>query len=73
MVDNPDYVTCSVHMKRGYHSRKDANRAARTYHPGEHLDAYPCDLGTGLWHIGHLPKTVVRRGVDRAVATGKRS
>lgn len=70
---NPDYVTCSVHQKRGYYSRKAANQAARVYHPGEHMDSYPCELGTGLWHIGHLPKRVVTRGVPRDIATGKRS
>lgn len=65
----PDYVTCTEHGKRGYVSKKDAERAARMYHPGEHLDVYRCSNGTGLWHIGHLPKVVVRRGVDRKQAT----
>lgn len=72
MVANVDFVTCEVHNKRGYYTRKDANRAARAHHPGEHLDAYPCDRGTGLWHIGHLPPVVLKSGVPRAVATKKR-
>ena len=69
---NPDYVTCGVHQKRGYYSRREAERAARMYHQGEHLDAFPCNLGTGLWHIGHLPAVVVARGVDRKQATVRR-
>jgi hypothetical protein len=68
----PDYVTCTTHEKRGYHSKKEAERAARIYHPTEHLDVYACSNGTGLWHIGHLPEVVVRRGVDRKQATVRR-
>lgn len=68
----PDYVTCTTHDKRGYTSKKDAERAARMYHPGDHLDVYECTNGTGLWHFGHLPEVVVRRGVDRKQATVRR-
>lgn len=69
-----EYVYCEVHEKRGYSSKREAKRAAKRWHPGEHLDAYPCDRGTGLWHIGHLPSGVLRRGtVDRrTLATGPR-
>jgi hypothetical protein len=69
----PDYVTCATHDKRGYYSKKEAERAARMYHPGEHLDVFPCSNGTGLWHCGHLPEVVVKRGfVDRQQATVRR-
>lgn len=72
-VNRPDYVTCSTHGKRGYHSKKEAERAARMFHPGHHLSAYACDTGTGLWHLGHLPKQVIRKRIPRGYLTQKRS
>lgn len=64
-MSEPVWVSCLVHGKRGYYSRRDAERAARMYHPGDHLDSYPCDQGTGLFHIGHLPIAVLKGGARR--------
>lgn len=47
--------------KRAYRNRREAKRAARRYHPGDHLSAYPCGQ---LWHYGHL-QNVVRHGQMR--------
>lgn len=47
-------TTCAC-GKTGYRCRRDARRAARVLHPGEHLRAYTCDAalpGFG-WHLGH--------------------
>jgi hypothetical protein len=65
-------VSCVKHRKRGYLSKREAERAIRMYHPGEHLDTFECDLGTGMWHVGHLPDPVIQRGVPRDIATRKR-
>ncbi len=65
------YVFCDEHSKRGYFKKKDAERAIRKWHKGEHLDVYPCTRGTGLWHIGHLPIKVRAGVVARGVITGR--
>lgn len=36
--------------KRCYPTRREARRAARLAHPGEHMRAYRCG---GYWHLGH--------------------
>lgn len=69
-VNNPSYFTCSRHGKKGYFSKREANRAARMYHPTEHMNAYQCSADPTLWHLGHLPKSVTKRGVPRDVACG---
>lgn len=44
--------------KWAYLCRRDARRAARALHPGEHLRAYPCRTqdaagAAARWHLGH--------------------
>lgn len=41
---------CPTCGKRRYPTRRDARRAARLAHPGEHMRAYPCG---SFWHLGH--------------------
>lgn len=50
--------------KRRYPTRRDARRAARLAHPGEHLRAYRCG---GYWHIGHPTRTTRLTGVRPAI------
>jgi hypothetical protein len=58
--------TCEVHGKLSFESRKLARLHARRVHPGDHrLNAYECDATPGLWHLGHLPRVVVRGRIDR--------
>ena len=66
-INNPAYSWCAQHQKKGYISKREAKRAARMYHPGEHLNVYQCTTDVGMWHIGHLPSAVVKRGVPREV------
>lgn len=49
--------TCRGCGKRRYPTRRDARRAARLAHPGEHLRAYPCGM---FWHLGHPRRSGVR-------------
>lgn len=56
----PFLFGCRTCGKRAYSSRKQARRAARIAHPGDHLRAYQCPHHPGFWHIGHLH----RRGQD---------
>lgn len=49
---------CRTHGKNLYRSRRAARRAARRFHPGDHLSSYPCDEHSARWHIGHLPAAV---------------
>lgn len=68
---------CAAHGKQLYVSRKAARRTARRIHDSG-LREYPCDVVAGCWHIGHLPKRVVKGGItapeiycqtDRTTAT----
>lgn len=65
--DAHQYMYCADCNKRGYFSRKAARAGIRTLHQNEPaVSVYQCPT-TDLWHIGHLPKTVVSRGaVSRA-------
>jgi hypothetical protein len=61
--DAYQYMFCDSCRKRGYYTRKAARAGARTYHPNEKgVSVYECPEGTGMWHIGHLPRVVVERG-----------
>ncbi|WP_436527001.1 hypothetical protein [Actinoplanes sp. HUAS TT8] len=55
---------CPDHAKRLYSSRKEARRAGRTYAPGGHPNAYPCDTRDG-WHWGHLGAAVAAGAMSR--------
>lgn len=47
------FITCGC-GKRGYFCRRDARRLAKAAHPGDRLNAFPCESGSGYWHNGHL-------------------
>lgn len=49
--------TCSC-GKRSYRTRGDAKAAARDY-PRPRPGAYECRDHPGVWHLGHLPGSVV--------------
>jgi hypothetical protein len=51
---------CSICNKRSYRSRKDARRAAKTFHPGESQRTYECPARAGMWHYGHRPDWVTQ-------------
>lgn len=54
----PPYLgPCGECGKKSYGTRKDAKDAAKRLYPGDKLSIYQCVLG---WHIGHLPKRVIR-------------
>lgn len=53
--------TCEAHGKLSFRSRKIARLHLRRNHPGEPgMAAYECDTGSGMWHVGHLPRQVMR-------------
>ena len=57
---------CETHRKQGYSSKRWAKHAIRTRHTGDKgMSAYTCADGNGIWHIGHLPKAVVRGQIGR--------
>lgn len=66
-------TVCPLCGKRCYLTRKDARRIARRIPqpPGKRLNAYPScgelanDKGGEYWHLGHLPKPVVRGKIPR--------
>lgn len=53
-------TTCARCGKRGYKTRKDAKRAARTFHPGDTQRPYRCPVLPDLWHFGHRPEWVTQ-------------
>lgn len=60
--DAHQYMFCEHCSKRGYYSRQSARAGVRSLHQNEPgVSVYKCPA-TDLWHIGHLPKTVVSRG-----------
>lgn len=53
------YVTCHVHNRNAYHSRKDAKavvRSMRQVYQDRRIEEYPCEHLDGKWHVGHPPK-----------------
>lgn len=40
-----------------YGNRRDAKRAAKKFHPGDHLSAYECG---DYWHFGHPPRRIIQ-------------
>lgn len=52
--------------KRRYLSKAAARQQARA-HTGDagSMSAYECPAVPGQWHIGHLPRAVVRGEIDR--------
>jgi hypothetical protein len=50
---------CRMCGKQSYVTRKDARKAAKRAFPGEHMQAYECRYGGGLWHVGHAAPAVV--------------
>lgn len=56
--------TCVACGKKTYSSRKNARAAARQFHPGDRMRAYPCPGGQDGYHIGHTPDLQRQRGVD---------
>lgn len=59
-----DQVWCAVHEKFAYRGRKEAKRARKGLHPGDHLSIYECgEPGKDdCYHLGHLPYHVLNRG-----------
>lgn len=57
---------CPDTGKRKYGSKKQAKRAARANHPGEHMNAWQCQA-CGHYHLGHLPRTVLQGRVPRSI------
>jgi hypothetical protein len=51
----PRLGICTECGKRIYTHKAHAKKAARVFHPGEHLAVYRCGE---WWHYGHLPKPV---------------
>jgi hypothetical protein len=69
---HPGHIgTCQVCGKRCFTSRKAARKAIRTIGDGDHMTAYRC--GASYWHIGHLPKAVIKGKTsrDRIIDTRK--
>lgn len=56
---------CHRCQKFGYLSRGDAKLAARTFHPGDHLSAYPCPGTACFWHYGHLQNVTLHGQMRR--------
>jgi len=59
---------CERCNKKLYNSRAAARRAAKRFHRGEHLSPYPCDFNKGLWHIGHLTRSIIAGATRRRAA-----
>lgn len=57
-----DYVYCETHRKIAYVSKKEAKRARRALHPGDHKDIYPCTRDSSTFHLGEMPYHVLNRG-----------
>lgn len=58
---------CGTCGKVAHLTRKDARRARKSTHGGEHLTAYQCS--EGWWHLGKLPPVISRGRADRESAT----
>ncbi|MEU3013400.1 hypothetical protein [Nocardia asteroides] len=60
------WTHCEPCGKRRYQSKAAAKQQART-HTGNYgsMSAYECPAVPGQWHIGHLPRAVVRGEIDR--------
>ncbi len=58
----PEQVgTCEVHGKILFRDRKTARvNARRTQSHDGRMNAFECETHPGLWHLGHLPRSVVR-------------
>lgn len=64
-----DYTWCPTCGKRGYYSRKDGKAALRRFHAADKgMREYRCPATPALWHIGHMPDIVRRRGTVSAAA-----
>lgn len=62
-------ATCDVHEKLLFTSRKRARLHCRRQHPGDSgMSAYECPVHPGLWHVGHLPSSVIRGKRSRSWA-----
>lgn len=46
---------CEKHQKNTYLTRKAARRSAHIDRPGEHKQAYQCDVGPDRYHYGAVP------------------
>lgn len=61
-------ATCTRCGKKSYPNRRTARKAARIYHPGDHLTAYPCPDNPRLWHLGHnRPWRVERERLESVI------
>lgn len=68
------FTYCEDCEKRGYFSRKIARAAREVWHLGDKgVRPYECPAKRGLWHLGHMPSTVRRRGVISAAAAAEHS
>jgi len=62
---------CKVHQKQWHMSKKSAKTFLRRHHHPGKPRIYPCDVNDTFWHIGHLPRNVIKGLVDRATVYNK--
>jgi len=63
MVKRVFVATCNDCNKRWFRSRSEARKRAKVV--DRKMNAYPCPVVTHLWHLGHLPRSVVHGQVTR--------
>ena len=57
---------CHYHDKVLFRNRKTARMHSRRMKSRSgRMNAYECDVHPRLWHLGHLPKAVVKGDVGR--------
>ena len=55
---------CAECGKVSYVSRREAKKERRRF-PGSGMNAYPCPVSPGVFHLGHLPPAVVHGLIGR--------
>ena len=64
---------CDQHAKRLYSSRKQARKQIREHRHHRGMREYPCTLVAGHFHIGHLPRDVLKGRITAPEIYGARS
>lgn len=59
------YTECAACGKRAYPSRKVAKRAKADHPDARRLHVYHCRPGAPDWHVGYLPRAVLRGDLTR--------
>lgn len=57
------YSVCAACGKRSFLTKKLAKRQAREIDPS--LRVYRCEGNDEVWHMGHLPRAVIKGKIDR--------